>query len=401
MLVKLYNDKPIRIFFLVAVALFILALIVEYINGRFFTNDFAVLYYAGEALVRGDVFYGCYFGLDSGFYKYSPFTLLVLTPYTLLSFKMASVLHFFVIAISGISAIILMENIVNRYLFTVKKYRLLIFILILISVLLHLVKDLHLGNTNTILIFILILVLNYALKRNDFLAGLFLAIAIFTKPYFIILLLPFILHKRYKTILFTAISGISFLFFTVVIFGFSKSLMLHIDWINSMLGHSTYLYSCYTFFYLFEYYLGFVIPIQYSYYFFFIFGFLSLLYFGFLKRKDKKGAELFDEDKSLIFFYFFLLAIIPNILITDNEHFIFSLPVIAIMIYYLSIAKNYWLIVLFSIFIIMYGGNSTDLVGHDLTLVIKYGGVLGIANLLILSYAMTLFYFKRNESKVP
>ena len=150
-----------------------------------------------------------------------------------------------------------------------------------------------------------------------------------------------------------------------------------------------------------EYYFGLVIPIQYSYYFFFIFGFLTLLYFGFLKRKDKNGTDLFDEDKALIVFFTFLLAIIPNILITDNEHFIFSLPVIAIMIYYLSIAKNYWFIALFSAFIIMYGGNSTDLVGHDLTLIIKYGGVLGIANILILSFAMMLFYFKRNDSKNP
>jgi len=43
----------------------------------------------------------------------------------------------------------------------------------------------------------------------------------------------------------------------------------------------------------------------------------------------------------------------------------------------------------------MYGGNSTDLVGNVLTLKIKFWGILGIGNLIIISIAMYLFYTKR------
>ena len=391
MLNKYLKDKPIIIFAFVAIVFFALMLVLENINDRFQTNDLRVMYDAAEALINNKTVYGIPFGLSTGYYKYSPFTLLLFVPYTLISFKIASILHFILISISAISSVILIEQIISKYFFNNDKRRLLTYFLILLSILLHVVKDLHLGNTNTILIFIVILAIYNSLKSRYLLAGLFFALAIITKPYFAIAILPFILYKQYKTIMYTALSGLLFILITVIFMGFSKSLSLHTEWFAAMLEHSKYLTSSYTIFYLLDYYTGLKIPTQYSYHFFIVIGFISTAYFYLIKVRDEKLNQ-FNKNQSLMIFFFFIIAITPNILITDNEHFIFSLPLIAFIIIYLKSYKNYYILTLFVIAALMYGGNSTDLVGKVLTLKIKFWGLLGIGNLMIVSIAMYLFY---------
>lgn len=398
MIDKYFKDKSIIIFTIISLLFFALMLILENLNDRFQTNDLRVMYDAANALRHGDTVYGISFGLSTGYYKYSPFTLLLFVPYSLVSLKTAAFIHFFIISISAIFSIILIEKIINKYFFNNDKYRLLSYLLILILVLLHVVKDLHLGNTNTILIFTIVLTIYNSLNKKYLLAGLFFALAIITKPYFAIAVLPFLLYKQYKTVMYTALSGFIFVLLTVVFMGFSKSLSLHLEWFSAMLEHSKYLTSSYTIFYLLDYYTGIKIPTEYSYHFFVFIGILSFVFFYLLKRKDEK-LSIFNENQSLMMFFFFIIAITPNILITDNEHFIFSLPIIAFVILYLISNKNYYILVLFFIGALMYGGNSTDLVGADLTLKIKFWGFLGIGNLIILSIAMYLFYSKRNTFK--
>jgi len=395
MLDKYFKDKSIIIFALVSMIFFALMLILENINSRFDTNDLRVMYDAANALRHNETVYGIPFGLSTGYYKYSPFTLLLFVPYTFLSLKIAAFIHFFIISISAISSVILIEKIITKHFLNNNKYRLLSYFLILISILLHVVKDLHLGNTNTILILLLILTICNSLNNRFLLAGLFFALAIITKPYFAIAILPFFLYKQYKTVMYTALSGFLFILFTVVFMGLDKSLSLHTEWFTAMLEHSKYLTSSYTIFYLINYYTGLKIPTEYSYHFFILIGLLAFIFFYTLKRKDEKLA-VFNKNQSLMMFFFFLIAITPNILITDNEHFIFSLPIIAFVILYLKTNMNYYILTLFIVAAFMYGGNSTDLVGVDLTLKIKFWGFLGIGNLIIISIAMYLFYFKRN-----
>ena len=48
----------------------------DHVNDKFNMNDFRVMYYAADAYLNGNPVYGVPFGLDTGYYKYSPFTLL-------------------------------------------------------------------------------------------------------------------------------------------------------------------------------------------------------------------------------------------------------------------------------------------------------------------------------------
>lgn len=71
-------------------------------------------------------------------------------------------------------------------------------------------------QTNFILLFLLLLIIKY---RDKKIVGLFLAIAIFTKPYMAVFALVFILRNQWKTILYWIISSMSILGVTALLFG--------------------------------------------------------------------------------------------------------------------------------------------------------------------------------------
>ena len=90
--------------------------------------------------------------------------------------------------------------------------------------------------------------------------------------------------------------------------------------------------------------------------------------------------------------WFILIAILPNLVKTDSEHFLCSLPLIMMIIYYLSITRQPFLIAFFIILIFFYGANSTDLLGKKLSDTLFNMCLIGISNLLIISFALTIYY---------
>src|SRR5688500_7819899 len=75
-----------------------LMFLIENKNGAFLLNDFKVYYEASREFIQHGQPYGQAFGLSSGFFKYSPATLLVFLPYTAFSFETAKIIHFIVIS---------------------------------------------------------------------------------------------------------------------------------------------------------------------------------------------------------------------------------------------------------------------------------------------------------------
>src|SRR5689334_15868891 len=112
--------KPYLPFIVFAAIIFAAVFTVEKINGRFWLNDFRVYYSAAQALVNGKQVYGTPFGLDTGFYKYSPFVAMLFVPYTFLSFEVAAVIHFVILCAASILAIILLTRLIGKYFIHVK-----------------------------------------------------------------------------------------------------------------------------------------------------------------------------------------------------------------------------------------------------------------------------------------
>ena len=395
---KIIKDNPVTSFVIFGVLVLCLILIIEKINGRFWLNDFKVMYLAADALLNNEEVYGTPFGLGTGFFKYSPFTGLLFVPYTIVSFEIASIVHFFISGLAAMSTVVLIEQIIRAYLVPIRKKTFCTLMALLFCVILHLVRELHLGNINMILLFLLSLSLYFTLPSKSIVSGILLALVILAKPYFIICLLPLLANRRIKEVIYTSVSILVFILSSLLIIGFTKGIILYQEWLAAMVEHNVYLFSNHTVFALIKTYVGVTIPTSWSPVLLIFLAILSSIYFW--KITSDKDTSSINFNGSLIVHFFLVIAVVPSILITDTEHFLFSLPLLAILLFHLR-KDTIWPIVLFILLILMYEGNSSDLLGKELSGNVEELGILGISNLIIIGTTFLWFSRNRRKSKVP
>lgn len=385
------KEKPFNKFIIFSALIFLVIFVIEKINGRFWLNDFKVFYSAAEALIHHEKVYGKAFGLETGFYKYSPVALLFFTPFTIISFESAAIIDFVINAIVCISIIIVTQQLITEYIFQNKNKKTVTLFLIFICVINHVVRELHLGNTNLILILLLVNSIKLELRKKSMLAGVLLALVILTKPYFLILLLPFLLFKRQKAIVSTLMSILIFVAITFFVFGVGKGQELYSEWFLAMKDHSSYLSSNHTLFSLLNTYFGIIIPGNYGIVFLVVFSVASfVILWAYDLFKSDQGSSINKNNSTFIYYYFILIAVVPSILITDTEHFLFSLPLIALLITKIVNEKIKWQMSLLLIVMLMYGGNSSDIWGKNLARKFENFGMLGLGNLMLVIWGIVM-----------
>ena len=385
------KEKPFNKFIIFSALIFLVIFVIEKINGRFWLNDFKVFYSAAEALIHHEKVYGKAFGLETGFYKYSPVALLFFTPFTIISFESAAIIDFVINAIVCISIIIVTQQLITEYIFQNKNKKTVTLFLIFICVINHVVRELHLGNTNLILILLLVNSIKLELRKKSMLAGVLLALVILTKPYFLILLLPFLLFKRQKAIVSTLMSILIFVAITFFVFGVGKGQELYSEWFLAMKDHIGYLSSNHTLFSLLNTYFGIIIPGNYGIVFLVVFSVASfVILWAYDLFKSDQGSSINKNNSTFIYYYFILIAVVPSILITDTEHFLFSLPLIALLITKIVNEKIKWQMSLLLIVMLMYGGNSSDIWGKNLARKFENFGMLGLGNLMLVIWGIVM-----------
>jgi hypothetical protein len=390
-------------FVIFASLLFLAAIIIENINKRFWLYDFQVYYSAAKALMADTQVYGIPFGLDSGYYKYAPFVLLLFAPYGMLPLKAACVIHFAVLSLCFIGSFLLLKNLTDRCFFEAESRRPNVVLTIsLICVLVHIARELHLGNVNIVLVMLVCLGLKYLLESREVPAGMLLGLTMVFKPYFMLLLLPLIFHRKFRALVSLSLTGLASVLIPTVVLGFDKSLSLHREWLHSMMDHSSYLSSPHTLLSLVRTYIAPQAPDGLAYVFI---GLVAVLYGLFFwvnhRRNQTKSNPAKEENASLMMGTFGLLAVIPNLVITDTEHFLYLLSVIVFSVAYFSCYRSYGLLVLFILLVLGYGSNSSDLLGRDLSNWVHNAGVLGICNLAIIALGFFLYFrLHRNEHPI-
>lgn len=366
---------------------------VELTNNKFDTNDLRVYYDAVQDYFSGNNPYEENYGLDTGYYKYPPFILYLFSFYKLVSFPVAQIIHTTLLTVSLMLSIPMIKKVTEEVLSdgAVKRNTWMLYA-IFFSVAIHLVRELHMGNINLILLGLFTggLWLIFQRPQYYFCQALLWSLMIILKPIMILCVIPLVFYRRWK--LFFSITGLGLFYFLFpsIHKGWNGNIYLWQLWYQSIAEHGEYIVSENTLRYLSHLYLGTTSDWLPS---FFI---LALLMTGMIVERKKNGI---NEQSFLVWLVIFC-AFIPNFFVTDTEHLLLSVPVIALLLWLLADLKTvkYWII--FSVIIAPFSFNSNDLLGRTISdQYIDRLGLMGISNLLFILLSIFLYreYRKRRN----
>jgi hypothetical protein len=363
-------------------------LILEMINNRAQMADFRVYYDAASALLNNSNMYGEAFGVSSGFYKYSPAASLPFVPFVLLPYSISSCIYYILVLYAIVwFMIVLVREISGENL----QRQGLILLLVTLFLADHLERELHLGNVNLFLLIACFAVYRSIIQGKKLLAGIVYAIVLLFKPHFLILLPYWIWRKEWKMIGFAAASVVMGLFLPALLKGWQGNMDLLQQWMAAIRDHNVQLYeSPNTVYGLVNVVLPesmnrtWLVPV--------LLLLTAMLFLTFMlkNKKHPKQERLFIE-------MFLLVALIPNLVHTDTEHFMWTWPLIAFSIIRLMHRENRYRrtqIVILALTFIPYCLNSPDLVGKQTRYLFDEGGLLGLANLLIIVVGVWLYQQK-------
>ena len=380
--------------------LFIVIFVFENINHRFWLTDFRVYYDAAKAMISGKPVYFVVFDQGSGIYKYSPVILFFFLPYCIFSYKVAAILHFAVLSFIIGYAFVVIRKILTEHLFSGKvRNEGLLMSFAFICILIHVVKELHLGNINSVLLLLCCLALRSFLAKRNFTGGILFGIILLTKPFFLILGLPLLLRRNLKSLAGAAGTLVAGFILPLLILGISRGSALHAEWMKTLFFHQESYASVNNLFYILQHLFFPSIP---DYFRFVIIALTGLAVSGFVTsnlRTEKKHINIPGMTSgNFIIEWFLLIALIPDLVNTDSEHFLASAPVITFLIYTIQVKRQYWFIPLLIILIFFYGANSNDLLGDDLSNKLYALGLIGISNLFLVLSAFLFYLDLRRET---
>jgi hypothetical protein len=384
----------------------------EVLNGRFGMHDFEVYYSAARAFLNGTPVYGKAFGLSSGFFKYTPASLLLFIPLAILPFLAAKIIWYMLVCFFTISVFLLSEKIVAGIFFESKEKSLLsVLLLVLVVAGGHVIRELELGNVNMLLLCLFLFSFVRLGKRQDILAGLCIAAGILIKPHFLVLLPLLLVRGRYKALgvcLLTLGAGICLPY---VFAGLEGGQFLNQQWIQALKAHNQDILSYPDTLYslLYKGGLKLLFPEQGKTLVLILLtlvglGFLLLIHFN--KKREKKHQpalsgsagfmggkqEKYGNSPGFCFEYFLLMASIPNLTATDTEHFLFSIPLLVFVFRYLWESRTYiYLAALVTTCIFSYADFGSDIIGKPASVWIELNGLTGLGNLAILTVGLILY----------
>jgi len=368
------------------------------INGKFWGTDFEVYFYAAKAFLTGGEVYGEAFGNSGlGFYKYSPVVLFFYIPAGLLPFKVAVTINYFLLSIVALLAIFTATFVIVKQLFGEKelvKNKLLLIVFVLSVTFLN--RDLLLGNVNTLMLLLICLGLLFSLKDKPILSGLLFALAVTFKPYLLIVLLPLLMNNKLKAIGSTVFFTCLLALFPFVFTGWSTGYQLYMDWFSAMMEHSNYIISPFTFDSITKQYL---LPNSSFNFSIFFTAFLVSFYLIFKLVNHIKGTAFPNHASSkqlLVMEMFTLLALIPNLVNTDTQQLMYSIPLIALLIQFINTKPNRYLLIIYIVIFFFFSIDQPDILGRTLANTFYQMGLSGISNLLIIGMSWFIFTIQNN-----
>jgi hypothetical protein len=379
--------------------LVLLTFVLNMINGRFYLCDFKVYYTATANLISGGPVYLVSFDSGSGFYKYSPATLFFFLPYEFVNFKIAEIIHFFVLGVAYWYTMVIIRKLIRDYFITRSlKHEVGLISISFVCILIHFVREMSLGNINIILLMLCCLSIWALISGKDLQGGLLLGIVVLAKPYLLILLLPLLLRKKGRAMMALFATILCGLIIPFIFPGPSRSVSLYNEWIKSIMAHT----AGYPGMTSLDYFIRNLVSSWPDWGILVIFFACCALIATFIinnirsEKQNKKEAGL--ANRNFAFEWFLLIALLPNLIKTDWVLLLFSAPLITFMIFYIASQKQYgWIPVMVTI-IFFYGANSDDLLGRFLSHMILQSGLMGLGNFLLVIVSLVMFLHMRKTS---
>lgn len=395
--------------FIRTASILLLAIVaLDLVNGRLWLSDFRVYWEASGHFLRGEAPYGEAFGLDSGLYKYSPFTLLLFVPWALLPYGFASVLFALLIAAGMVFGIVRAERMVRERSLRASIKQGVLWIA-LPAVVVHLHRELHLGNVNMILLGILLLAGEGLLAERHWRAGALIGLAVLVKPHFVVLVPLLLLHGRWREVLVIACAIAAGTLLPALFVGWNANMGLHADWLHAMAAHNASpfytgegpkmatdtIYSV-----LWRLSSGALPATRLSAAIVLALVTAAVLAFDRWNARRHSGDPM-GRDRDLLFTFLLLIALVPSITPTDTEHFLLAAPLVIFLLHHLfDASRPAWLLPASIIVLLGYGGNWQDLWG-PWSGVLADHGVLGAANLLLIVLCGRLYACDARAATTP
>lgn len=363
---------------------------VEFTNNKLWTNDFRVYFGAVQDFFSGKNPYVDNYGLDSGFFKYPPFTLYLFGILKLIPFWLGQFIHLFILASSFFVSIFVLRNMTFQYLEPeVGKKRIWLLYVGFLCIAIHLTREFHMGNINLILLVLFVLGLSKIQTENSWLTVICWSLMAIMKPIMILVFVPLIFYKKWKLILSLSGFGLFFFLFPILTLGWNGNLQIWTYWFQSIAAHGTYIVSENSFKYLSNFYFGIQSEWLPSLIVFMLL--VSVMVFHRIKQNE--------QPQDLIRWMVVFSAFTPNFFVTDTEHFLLSLPLIVFLLMELIRRKSILAWTLFGLAIVPFSFNSNDLLGRKISDYFDQLGVLGISNLLFIVLFLVLILFPKSTSE--
>jgi hypothetical protein len=365
----------------------------EIVNHRFWLSDFEVYYKAAARILNGDNLYR-YAEDDHYVFKYSPVSAIYYIPFTVLPLTFARFVYWIFLSLLIVSGFFLSARLTRDGVngsFEAQKTNTVILLAGLILAL-HFLRELHLGQVNYLLLFIYTSALYFYIRGRNTSFSMLIAASLFLKPFALIFIPYLVVQKKFRTaalILSIAIliGLLPLLFYSSV----SETLMQYRWWLDELgieLSHKQGLLdpANHTIFSVVARYtpLGFIMnsPIVAEIYQLILLVAIGIFVLVFIRTgKNEKGkvslAANYISDFSL------LIALIPLLAFTSENAFIFSQPMVFILLFCFNRFRLFEKFLAVTGFLLL-GGNFSEALGRELSKTINDLSLISIGTIILI-----------------